>query len=138
AEVLFLGYGVDNVTAYANWTGIELFKSGINLTYTEDFDDLNLDYLNKYDALVLFVKDKELSQDQDQAIKRFLEGGKGLAVFNSTANSFKGSTWLNEYISKGFTESDNGEINVVLSEDTFLDKSYIEDFTVQGENYQFE
>lgn len=138
AEVLFLGYGVDNVTAYANWTGIELFKSGINLTYTEDFDDLNIDYLNKYDVLVLFADDKDLSQDQDQAIKRFLEEGKGLAVFNSTANSFKGSAWLNEYISKGFTESDNGDIEVILSDSTFLDRSYIDDFSVHGESYQFE
>src|SRR5699024_6510241 len=138
AEVLFLGYGVDNVTSYANWTGIELFKSGINLTYTEDFDDLNLDYLKKYDGLVLFVDGKELSQDQDQAIKKFVEEGKGLAVFNSTANSFKGSAWLNEYISNGYTESDKEDIDITLEDSTFLDPNYIEDFTVQGEGYRFE
>lgn len=60
AEVLFIGAGNKQSSNQATWLSVELFKSGINLTYSDTLSSLAFDYLNKFDGVVLLVNEKEL------------------------------------------------------------------------------
>ncbi|MFC3199078.1 PVC-type heme-binding CxxCH protein [Parapedobacter deserti] len=80
AEVLFFGSSDASVESgkYATWLAIELFKNGINLTYTIDGDDWNERYLNQYDGVILFSQLDSTSNGQRDALDDFVRGGKGL------------------------------------------------------------
>lgn len=101
AEVLFLGHAGESAesTKYASWLAIELFKSGINLTYTVDRNDLNDNNLDVYDGLILFSGLDSLSSNQIDAVEDFVEDGKGLITLGmDPANS---PAWYREMISGG-------------------------------------
>src|SRR5690606_37635788 len=85
AEVLFVGSAAEEVEAskYASWLAIELFQSGINLTYTEDLGDLNKKGLRVYDGVVLFAVTDSLAADQQRVLADFVSDGKGLLSFGT-------------------------------------------------------
>jgi len=87
AEVLFWGNTDASAESakYASWLAIELFKNGINLTYTSDRDDLNEDDLAQYDGVILFSRLDSLSTDQADAVENFVDDGNGLIVLGADA-----------------------------------------------------
>ena len=93
AEVLFVGNADDEIEAskYASWLAIELFKSGINLTYTEDLDDLNKKGLQVYDGVVLFAVSDSLAADQQRVLADFVSDGKGLLSFGTESSVIDGA-----------------------------------------------
>ena len=80
AEVLF--FGKENKTQHASWLATKLFKSGINLTYSE-----KLDNLEQYDGLIINAL---LTPVQEQKVKAFVESGKGLVFLDVAGKSYKG------------------------------------------------
>ena len=111
-EVLFLG----NVSKhhdsgkYAPWLAISLFNKGVNLTYTTDLNDLNTENLAKYDGLVIYANHDSLSPAQEQAMKGFVEGGKGLIPLHSASGCFKNSAWYVSTIGGQFKSHKSGPI----------------------------
>src|SRR5690606_15914062 len=85
AEVLFVGSADASAESskYASWLAIELFKSGINLTYTAHREDLSKENLGLYDGVVLFSLLDSLSTNQAGAVQDFVDGGSGLIVLGS-------------------------------------------------------
>ncbi|HWK58587.1 MAG TPA: PVC-type heme-binding CxxCH protein [Parapedobacter sp.] len=85
AEVLFVGSADEEVEAskYASWLAIELFQSGINLTYTEDLGDLNKKGLRVYDGVVLFAVSDAIAPDQQRVLADFVSDGRGLLSFGT-------------------------------------------------------
>ena len=67
-----MGSAAEEVEAskYASWLAIELFQSGINLTYTEDLGDLNKKGLRVYDGVVLFAVSDSIAADQQRVCGR--------------------------------------------------------------------
>jgi len=94
-EILFLGHASKHHDAgkYAPWMAIQLFKAGINLTYTNDLSDLNEDNLSKYDGLMIYANHDSLTLSQEKAMKSFVENGKGLIPVHSATGCFKNSDW---------------------------------------------
>ena len=80
AEVLF--FGKENKTQHASWLATKLFKSGINLTYSEKLENLEL-----YDGLII---NAPLTPVQEQKVKAFVESGKGLVLLDVAGKSYKG------------------------------------------------
>ena len=90
AEVLFVGGAANGQTEsskYASWMAIELFKSGINITYTGDRQDLNEDNLEIYDGVILFSQLDSLSDDQSDALEDYVRSGRGLVVLGAESVS---------------------------------------------------
>lgn len=96
AEILFVGKSTASGDAgkYASWMATRLFKSGINLTYTDALSDINTAKLAKYDAVVINSSFPALTPARDAALQKFVEGGKGLVLLNVASASFKNSAWL--------------------------------------------
>jgi len=95
AELLFVGGGQSGESSkYASWLAIDLFRSGINLTYSEDPADIDGEKLRAYDGLVLFDLPGSLSADRRRALHGFLEAGKGLVVLGEDPASSDCPTWF--------------------------------------------
>ncbi|MFB2119387.1 PVC-type heme-binding CxxCH protein [Parapedobacter sp. 2B3] len=94
AEVLFVGSADEAVESgkYASWLAIELFKSGINLTYSQDPADLTKQNLRVYDGVVLFAISDSLAADQQRVLADFVADGRGLLSFGTESLMISGAT----------------------------------------------
>lgn len=115
-EVLFLGNTGKHHDSgkYAPWLAISLFKHGINLTYTTDLTDLNADNLAKYDGLVIYANHDSLSPAQEQAMRGFVEGGKGLIPLHSASGCFKNSAWYAKAVGGQFKSHGTGSFAATI------------------------
>ncbi|MEZ0483725.1 PVC-type heme-binding CxxCH protein [Fibrella aquatica] len=115
-EVLFLGNAGKHHDSgkYAPWLAISLFNKGVNLTYTTDLNDLNEENLSRYDGLVIYANHDSLSPSQEQAMKTFVEGGKGLIPLHSASGCFKNSVWYINTIGGQFKSHKTGSIAEII------------------------
>jgi putative membrane-bound dehydrogenase-like protein len=137
AEVLFLGNAGRHHDSgkYAPWLAIELFKSGINLTYTIDSNDLNEANLAKYDGLIIYANYDSITLSQETALKNFVENGKGLIPLHSASGCFRNSEWYIKAIGGQFASHKNGSFKTrILKPDHPVMKG-ISEFTTTDETY---
>lgn len=137
AEVLFLGHNSKHHDSgkYAPWLAIKLFKSGINLTYTNTVSDLNPENLSKYDALIIYANHDSLSSSQESALKNFVEGGKGLIPLHSAAGCFKNSDWYIKTIGGQFKSHEVGTFPATIVNASHPIMKGITDFKTWDETY---
>src|SRR5215213_2376769 len=80
AEVLFLGHKNNrnhNSELLADIMTKEYFKSGINISFTTEPDDLNEKNLNNYDGLIVYANHDTIGTSQAKALLDFVRSGKG-------------------------------------------------------------
>ncbi|MEJ7736600.1 MAG: PVC-type heme-binding CxxCH protein [Chitinophagaceae bacterium] len=80
----------------------ELFKDGINISYTTDPDDLNENNLQKYDGLILYANIDKISPSQEKALLNYVKGGKGFIPLHSASFCFRNSPEVVEMIGGQF------------------------------------
>ncbi len=137
AEVLFLG----NVSKhhdsgkYAPWLAITTFKSGINITYTTDVNDLNTNNLSKYDGLIIYANHDTISASQESALKSFVENGKGLIPLHSAAGCFKNSEWYIKTTGGQFLSHGNGPFTARITNKSHPVMNGISEFETSDETY---
>ncbi len=137
AEVLFLG----NVSKhhdsgkYAPWLAIATFKSGINISYTTDVNDLNTNNLSKYDGLIIYANHDTISASQEDALKNFVESGKGLIPLHSAAGCFKNSEWYIKAIGGQFLSHGKGSFTARITNRSHPVTSGISEFETSDETY---
>ncbi|RYY12544.1 MAG: dehydrogenase, partial [Chitinophagaceae bacterium] len=137
AEVLFLG----NVSRhhdsgkYAPWLAIELFKSGINLSYTNDPEDLNEENLAKYDGLIIYANHDVLAPAQEAALKSFVENGKGLIPLHSASGCFINSEWYVNTVGGQFASHGNGTFTTQIVKPEHPVMAGITEFSTTDETY---
>jgi len=137
AEILFIGAGNEKASNQATWLAVELFKSGINLTYSDTVSVLAYDNLNKYDAVVLLVKEAALAEEYEGALKKFIKSGKGVVALHSSANSFSNSDWYSNLVNGGFNELEDGEVKIVADDVNKILDSTLNSFAIQNEKFVF-
>ena len=95
-EVLFLG---DNGAHVPSERFFSIYRAlgprGINLTYTDDLNDLNETTLGRYDALVIYANWEFLRPAQETALLNYIKSGHGLAGIHCASACFGNSK---EYI----------------------------------------
>ncbi len=69
----------------------QLKPRGIELTYTEDVGQLNLENLKQYDALVLYANIDQISQSQAQALLDYVDQGGGFVPLHCASFCFRNS-----------------------------------------------
>ncbi|MEO6282121.1 MAG: PVC-type heme-binding CxxCH protein [Dyadobacter sp.] len=154
AEVLFLGHNSKHHDSgkYAPWLSVKLFRSGINMSYTVDLNDLNPENLKKYDGLIIYANHDSLSPSQESAMKAFVEGGKGLIPLHSASGCFRNSAWYIKTIGGQFASHKTGSFkNIILKpehqvmkgitafqtwDETYVHKNLNPDKTVLGERVE--
>tara|TARA_R110002020_G_scaffold184120_1_gene380959 strand:- start:49284 stop:52829 length:3546 start_codon:yes stop_codon:yes gene_type:complete len=110
-EILFLGHDSEhhNSEKYVPMLAMPLFQKGINLTYTEDTQDLNPENLARYDGLMIYANQVNLTPGEEAAMKSFLEGGKGLIPIHSASFMFQNSDWYISTVGAQFKSHGTGD-----------------------------
>ena len=154
AEVLFLGHNSKHHDSgkYAPWMAIKLFRSGVNMSYTTDLNDINTENLSKYDGLIIYANHDSLPPAQESAMRAFVEGGKGLIPLHSASGCFRNSAWYIKTIGGQFAshkvetfenkilKADHpvmkGITNFKTWDETYVHKNLNPDKTVIGERVE--
>ncbi len=137
AEVLFLGHESEHHDSgkYAPWLATALFESGINLTYTENLEDINAENLRKYDGLIIYANHDTLSSSQEEAMKAFVEGGKGLIPLHSATGCFKNSDWYIQTIGGQFKSHGTGVFSAEIVDQSHPVMEGLSEFQTWDETY---
>ncbi|WP_110358606.1 PVC-type heme-binding CxxCH protein [Arenibacter sp. ARW7G5Y1] len=92
-EVLFLGDANENHNSreYAPIMAQALSKSGINISYTEDLEDLNTYNLSLYDGLIIYANYDTISKGKEKALLDFVRSGHAFIPIHSASFCFRNS-----------------------------------------------
>ncbi|MGI8633891.1 MAG: ThuA domain-containing protein, partial [Segetibacter sp.] len=104
-EILFLGHKSKHHDSQllADILNKEYFKDGINITYTNDPNDMNEANLKNFDGLVLYANYDEITKDQEKALLSFVKGGKGFIPLHCASYCFRNSDEVVEMIGGQFS-----------------------------------
>ena len=69
----------------------ELKTRGIQIEYTEDMDVLSDERLKSFDGLMVYANIDKISKDQEDALLRFVESGKGFIPIHCATFCFRNS-----------------------------------------------
>ena len=92
-EVLFLGHNSEhhNSAVYMPLLATHVAKAAINITYTENLDDLNKEYLNMFDGIIIYANHDSIDTSQEAALLEFVRNGKGLIALHAASHCFRNS-----------------------------------------------
>lgn len=72
-----------------------MLDRGIQMVFSDDWNDLTLDVLNRYDALVVYGNATHLPAENEAAIIEYVESGAGVVPIHSASAMFTNSNaWL--------------------------------------------
>jgi uncharacterized protein len=104
-EILFLGHKNNrnhNSELLADIMTKEYFKTGINITFTTEPDDLNEKNLKKFDGLIVYANHDTISTSQAAALLDFVRNGKGFIPIHSASFCFRNNAEVVEMIGGQF------------------------------------
>jgi putative membrane-bound dehydrogenase-like protein len=84
---------------------------GIDVTYTENLDDLNPDKLSKYDALLIYANAERITPEQEKALLDYVERGGGLVPLHCASFCFLNSPKYVELVGAQFDHHGTGEFD---------------------------
>ena len=93
-----------------------LFNRGINLTYTDNPDDLNTANLSKYDGLVVYANYDVISPTQEAALMDFVESGKGFIPLHSASHCFRNSEKVVRMMGGQFNTHGTGSFTAAITD----------------------
>lgn len=107
-EMLFLGHELEhhNSGVYFPILATALAKEGINITYTEDVNDLNADNLDLYDGLIVYANHEAINPSQEKALLDFVSEGNAFIPIHSASFCFKNSPKYIDLVGAQFMEHD--------------------------------
>src|SRR5690625_2344716 len=72
-----------------------MLDRGIQMVFSDDWNDLTLDVLNRYDALVVYGNATHLPPENEAAIIEYVESGAGVVPIHSASAMFTNSNaWI--------------------------------------------
>src|SRR4051812_49300213 len=91
-SVLFLGdRGHHRPADRAAQLAPVMHDRGIEVTYTEDVNDLNVEKLAKYDALIVYANIDAIQPAQEKALLDYVAGGGGFVPLHCASFCFRNS-----------------------------------------------
>lgn len=98
-----------------------MLDRGIELFYTSDIDDLNLENLRKFDALLLYANYHapdypELPKDKEDALITYVEEGGGFVPIHSASGNFRNSEKYIELLGGAFESHGTGVFKTRIAE----------------------
>lgn len=92
-EILFLGDSLSHHRPIERVPEImaALGPKGINFTYTDKMEDVNLPYLRKFDAVLLYANIDEISPEAERAFLTYVAEGHGFLPIHCASYCFRNS-----------------------------------------------
>jgi putative membrane-bound dehydrogenase-like protein len=136
-EILFLGHKSKhhNSQQLADILNKEYFKDGINITYSNDPNDMNETNLANFDGLVLYANYDTISKGQEKALLSFVKGGKGFIPLHCASYCFRNSPEVVEMIGGQFSTHQVDSFPAVIMKPEHAVMKGIKAFMTKDETY---
>jgi len=82
--------------------GTTMLNRGIELVYTDDLNDLDIEILSRYDALLLYANHEEITPVQEEHLLDYVERGGGFVPIHSASANFTNSEKFIELVGGQF------------------------------------
>lgn len=137
-EILFLGHKNNrnhNSEKLADILTKEYFKDGINISFTNDADDLNEENLSQYDGLIVYANHDSISMSQEKALLGFVRSGKGFIPLHSASYCFRNSEEVVEMIGGQFKSHKYDSFPAVITVPDHAVMKGVTSFITKDETY---
>ena len=136
-QILFLGHPSEHhhSAAYMPMLASALALDGIQFTYSESPEDLNEENLEGYDGLMIYANHEEITPEQENALLKFVESGKGFIPVHSASFCFQNSSDYISLVGGQFLKHETDSfVAQVINKDHPIAKS-LQEFATWDETY---
>ncbi len=136
-ELLFLGHEIEhhNSRAYFPILASALTKDGINITYTEDVDDLNLENLEQYDGLIVYANHETIKPGQEKALLDYISEGHAFIPIHSASFCFKNSPEYIDLVGAQFMDHGTDTFGTTIIDKEHPTMQGLNEFSTWDETY---
>jgi putative membrane-bound dehydrogenase-like protein len=134
-KVLFLGNKGHRASDRAAQLIPVMAGRGINITYTEDLDTLNLPNLSRYDVLMLYGNIDTISPAQEEALLAYVRGGGGFVPIHCASFCFRNSPAYIALVGAQFLRHGDGEFDTKIVDPAHPIMKGFEPFRTRDETY---
>lgn len=137
-EILFLGHQNNthhNSEKLADILIKEYFKAGINITFTNQPNQLNDENLRNYDGLIVYANHDSITAAQEKSLLDFVRSGKGFIPLHCASWCFRNSAQVVELIGGQFKSHKYDSFPAVIKEADHPVMKGITSFVTKDETY---
>tara|TARA_R110002049_G_scaffold9962_2_gene49660 strand:+ start:27462 stop:30902 length:3441 start_codon:yes stop_codon:yes gene_type:complete len=136
-EILFLGHASEhhNSRAYMPVLAASLAPSGINITYTENVEDLNADKLALYDGVIIYANHEGRHPDQEKALFDYVSDGHGFIPIHCASFCFKDSPEYVNLVGGQFKSHGTDTFTASIVDKTHPTMQHVKEFSTWDETY---
>ncbi len=136
-EILFLGHSIEhhNSRVYFPILASGLTQSGINITYTEDVNDLNPETLSLYDGLIIYANHESIDPSQEKALLDYVKEGHAFIPIHSASFCFKNSPKYIDLVGAQFMEHGTGTFTATIVNKEHPAMKSVNEFSTWDETY---
>jgi len=136
-ELLFLGHEIEhhNSREYFPILAAALTNDGINITYTEDVNDINSKNLDLYDGLIIYANHESIKPQQEKALLDFVSEGKAFIPIHSASFCFKNSPKYIDLVGAQFMNHGTGTFSTTIVNKEHPAIQGVEEFSTWDETY---
>jgi putative membrane-bound dehydrogenase-like protein len=135
--MLFLGHAQEhhNSRAYFPILASALTQSGINITYTEEVDDLNPQTLSLYDGLIVYANHESITPAQEKALLDYVSEGHAFIPIHSASFCFKNSAKYINLVGAQFKDHGTGTFTATIVNAEHPAMKNVKEFETWDETY---
>ena len=136
-DILFLGHNSEhhNSALYMPMLASALATEGIQLTYTDNPDDLNSANLAQYDGLLLYANHDSITAPQEAALLEFVKSGKGFIPVHCASYCFRNSAAFIDMVGGQFLKHGTDSFTAVITGKTHPAMQSLKEFATWDETY---
>ena len=136
-ELLFLGHDLEhhNSRAYFPILASALTQDGINITYTEEVNDLNSENLNLYDGLIVYANHENIKPAQEKALLDFVSEGNAFIPIHAASFCFKNSPEYIDLVGAQFMKHGTGTFTASITDKAHPLMKAVTEFEAWDETY---
>ena len=136
-ELLFLGHDAEHHPShtYMPILASALTKDGINMTYTEDVNDLNADNLERFDGVILYANYEDRMPEQEQALMDYVSEGHAFIPLHCASFCFKDSEAYIDMVGGRFSTHETGIFSAEIVDKEHPIMKEITNFETWDETY---
>lgn len=136
-ELLFLGHEQEhhNSRAYFPILATALIKDGINITYTENVDDLNTENLGLYDGLIIYANHESITPAQEKALLSYVDEGHAFIPIHSASACFTNSPDYIDLVGAQFMDHGTGTFTASIVNKEHPIMREVHEFSTWDETY---
>ena len=136
-ELLFLGHSIEhhNSRAYFPILTSALTKDGINITYTENVDDLNTNNLALYDGVIIYANHEGRHPKQERALMDYVAEGHAFIPLHCASFCFNDSPEYVDLVGGQFSSHGIGTFTTTIVDKEHPIMKSVEAFSTWDETY---